>query len=304
MAWQPFRNLGLKAAALALGTLLWFTVSGQQVERRLSVPVFYRNLPPTLEMSSDSLDVVTVQVRGGDNVIGAVQPGRDLFMVVDLADTRSGTNVLPLRIDQVTVSLGIKVLQVDPGTVTLTLERSGTARVPIKAALEGGTAEGFAITSVTVEPPSAEIIGPEMRLGDVTQAITERVLVEGRTATFSQEVSVGVADAQVRLAQSVTARVTVAIGPAPAGQRMFEGIPLEFRRTAPGQHPIADPQGVTLVVRGTPGGLSTFNASMLRPFVYIDGLGVGSYKLPVRLDLPTGVTLVSVQPATVAVHIR
>ena len=49
MAWHPFRNLGLKMAALVLGTMLWFTVSGQQVERRLSVAVFYRNLPASLE---------------------------------------------------------------------------------------------------------------------------------------------------------------------------------------------------------------------------------------------------------------
>ena len=33
MAWHPFRNLGLKTAALALGTLLWFAVSGEEVER-------------------------------------------------------------------------------------------------------------------------------------------------------------------------------------------------------------------------------------------------------------------------------
>ena len=35
MAWHPFQHFGLKVAALALGTLLWLTVSGQQVERRV-----------------------------------------------------------------------------------------------------------------------------------------------------------------------------------------------------------------------------------------------------------------------------
>ena len=33
MAWHPFRNAGLKVVALAMGALLWFTVSGQQAER-------------------------------------------------------------------------------------------------------------------------------------------------------------------------------------------------------------------------------------------------------------------------------
>ena len=50
MAWHPFRNLGLKVVALLLGTLLWFTVSGQQVERTVTgVPkgsVFWVSTPP------------------------------------------------------------------------------------------------------------------------------------------------------------------------------------------------------------------------------------------------------------------
>ena len=36
MAWHPFRNFGLKVAALGLGTLLFFTVSGPRVERTIS----------------------------------------------------------------------------------------------------------------------------------------------------------------------------------------------------------------------------------------------------------------------------
>ena len=32
MAWHPFRNFRLKIVAVALGTLVWFTVSGQQAD--------------------------------------------------------------------------------------------------------------------------------------------------------------------------------------------------------------------------------------------------------------------------------
>jgi YbbR domain-containing protein len=304
MAWHPFRNIGLKVAALALGTLLWFTVSGQQVERRLTVPVFYRNLPASLEMTGDSLDVVTVQVRGGDNLIGGLQPGKDLFMVVDLAVARSGQNVLPLRIDQVTASLGIKVMQVDPGTVTLTLERSGSADVPIRPTIEGEPAAGFAVTMVTVEPRMVQVVGPESRLRDLSSALTERLSVEGRSATFSQDVSVGVADAQLRLTQASTVRITVQIGPAPADQRMVEGVVVEFRRVGAGRRPTADPPGVTVVVRGQPSALSGLMPTQLVPYVDLAGKGPGSYNLPVRIELPAGFTLANLEPATISVRIR
>ena len=60
MAWHPFRNLGLKFAALGLGTLLWFTISGQQVERTVSrVPVVYRNVPGGLQITQRETAGVT-----------------------------------------------------------------------------------------------------------------------------------------------------------------------------------------------------------------------------------------------------
>ena len=70
MAWHPFRNLGLKVAALGLGTLLWFAISGQQVERTVSrVPVVYRNVPTGLQITGDLTEAVTVHVRGSENQI-------------------------------------------------------------------------------------------------------------------------------------------------------------------------------------------------------------------------------------------
>ena len=73
MAWHPFRNLGLKVVALVLGTLLWFTVSGQQAERTLpDVPVVYRNKPANLEIT-DQTTSVNVHVRGLDSQLRTIQ---------------------------------------------------------------------------------------------------------------------------------------------------------------------------------------------------------------------------------------
>ena len=77
MSWNPFRNFGLKAAALALGTLLWLTVTGHQVTRRVPVSVSYSNMPASFEITSDQDDNTTVLVRGDDRTVselGAEQP--------------------------------------------------------------------------------------------------------------------------------------------------------------------------------------------------------------------------------------
>jgi hypothetical protein len=47
MAIRGFRHLGLKFLSIALASLLWLVVSGEQtVERALRVPLEFTNLPP------------------------------------------------------------------------------------------------------------------------------------------------------------------------------------------------------------------------------------------------------------------
>jgi len=127
MAWHPFRNLGLKAAALVLGTALWFTVSGHQVERRIPAAVFYRNVPQGLELTGEQADQVSVHLRGGDTIISSLSQNQ-IFIVVDLGNGREGVNVISLRTEQVAAPMGLAVLQVDPNSVTVTLEPSDNKR--------------------------------------------------------------------------------------------------------------------------------------------------------------------------------
>jgi len=212
MAWHPFRHAGLKAAALILGTLLWFTVSGNQIERRVAVPVSYSNVPAALEMIGDQVDDATVHVRGDDNLVGGLAPG-DLRVVIDLNDRHAGTNLIPLRTDHVIAPLGVEVLQVDPGAVTVTLEPTGRIEAPVEPTVEGQPAPGFHVKQVSVEPRTVAVFGPESRLKYPVSVVTDRISIDGRRTTVVQDVNVGVVDPQLRLRNPGTVRVTVRIEP-------------------------------------------------------------------------------------------
>lgn len=216
MAWHPFRNPGLKALALALGILLWFTISGDEIERRISVPVSYRNVPAPLELTGQQTDRVTVHVRGDDNVVSALTEG-SLRVVVDLTGSQSGANTMPLRTDHVSSPARVEVMQIDPGTVTVTLERAGQITVPVRPTIEGQPAPGFVVGRVTVEPSMVTIAGPESRLTDTISVVTERVLVAGRSGRVVEEVAVGVNNPQLRVHSPRNVRVTVQIDPVTAG---------------------------------------------------------------------------------------
>jgi YbbR domain-containing protein len=217
MAWRPLRNIGLKLAALALGTLLWFTVSGHQIERRVPVPVSYGNVPEPYEMTGDQVDTVNVHLRGGDTLVSALGAG-DLRVVVDLASAHPGANLIPLRNDEVVAPLGIEVVQVEPSTVSVTLEKSGRRDVAVAPAVGGQPAPGYVVADVVVEPKTVTVVGPESRLTDGISVITERISLEGKTSTVVQDVSVGVADAELRVVNPRRVRVTVRIALEQAGQ--------------------------------------------------------------------------------------
>ena len=213
MAWHPFRNIGLKVAALGLGTLVWFTVSGPRVERSISgVPVIYRNVPASLEIS-DQTEEASAHVRGTDSQIRRLQPG-DLVVEIDLAGERPGLVVLPLRTDQVTVPFGIEVTEVSPGAVTLTLEESASVRGSgppddRRQACAGLRRRGDEGRTARRSPSSARpAVSRRPR-----PPITQRVSIEGARDTVTQIVTVGVIDPGLRLKDPRTARVTVPIEP-------------------------------------------------------------------------------------------
>jgi YbbR domain-containing protein len=301
MAWHPFRNIGLKMAALALGSLLWYTVSGHQIERRVPVPVAYRNVPPTLEITGDELAEVMVHVRGGDNLVRSV--GREaLSVVVDLVDAHSGANFIQLRTDQVVAPLGLEVMQIDPGSVTVTLEASGTGEIRINPVIEGQPAPGHLVTAVTVDPPTVTVIGPLSRLKEIGHAITERVLIDGAKADVTQTVNIGVGDAELRLADRRTARVIVRIEAA-SGERTIAR-PVVFRGAPRSGKPDPAASSVEVTVAGSAEVMARLDVNDIVLFVDLAGRGPGQYTLPVRVELPTGCTLKEIKPVTIPVRIR
>ena len=216
MAWHPFRNVGLKVAALVLGTLLWLTVSGHEIERRVRVPVAYSGIPSTLEMTSEQ-DDVSVHVRGTDMEVSELGAG-DLRVIVDLADAHPGTNLMALRPELVEAPLGIEVSRIEPGTITVTLERSARKEVPVDPLIEGQPAPGFVVGQVSVVPRTVPVIGPESRMSRPISVVTDRIRLDGRRSHVQIDANVVSVDSQVRLAEPRRVRVVVQILPARASE--------------------------------------------------------------------------------------
>jgi len=194
----------------------------------------------------------------------------------------------------------VDVVQVNPSTVSMTFEPSGSKVVPVVPSLEGEPADGFVVGTVTAEPSTVEVLGPVSVLSRLTQAITEPVTVTDASAPVTETVNIGVADASVRLRQPQTARVAVTVAPAPVEWSVSD-IAVKPRKVN-GRVQVT-PARITAWVRG-PREAMTSDSTMFDASVEVEGLQAGEYQVPVTVVAPARVGVVRLEPAEVTVRIR
>jgi YbbR domain-containing protein len=295
----PFRHLGLKLLSLGLAILLWLVVAGEEVvERSLRVPVELQQFPAGLELKGDPPDFVDVRVRGASGALARVSQG-DSVAVIDLRAATPGRRLFQ---PQVRVPFGIEVIQVVPATIAMAFEPSATRDVPVVVEVEGEPAPGFVIGTITVDPKSVEVIGPESSVKAATEAVTETISVDGAQGPVAENVTIGFLDPTLRLATPRRAAVKVDVLPGPR-ERMVQDQPVYLRNLRDGLSARAVPATVDVLLRGSREGLGKVKTGDVTAFVDLAGLGAGEYVLTVQVDPFPSAGVARVEPPAVKVRI-
>ena len=215
---KTLRKLGLKLLSVALAVGLWLAVSGEPIaERGVRIPVAFENLPESMEILGDPPGSVEVRLRGPSGTLRRLEAG-DMAAIVDLESEHAGTRMFDMTSDRVRAPLGIEVTHVIPSTISLTLDLAASRVVPIVPEVRGAPAAGFMVGEIEVEPASVEVVGPEGRLHDLVEAMTEPIDVTGMSVPLRRMVTVGVDDPYLRLSTPGRARVTIPIVRAAGGR--------------------------------------------------------------------------------------
>jgi YbbR domain-containing protein len=301
---RSFTHIGLKLLSVAVAVLLWMMVSSQQasVERGLRIPLELQNLPHNLEMVELPQESVDVRVRGTADALGRIAPG-DLVATIDLSTAQTGRRLFHLSAERVKAPFAVAVTQVTPSSVAIRFEPSASRIVPVIPSVEGEPADGFMAGTISSDPPTVEIVGPESILRRVTEAITEPVWVGSASSDVHSNVIVGVADEGVRLKSARTAAVSVAILPAPE-ERQLSAVPVRLRNLAAGLRATIVPPTAKVRVRGTREAIAKIRDASIVAYVDLEGIGRGDYGLPVRLAPASGVGVDQLDPSIVSIHIE
>lgn len=205
-----FHNFGLKVISLVLATGLWFIISRDEQPAEIAVrsPIVFQNVPPNLEISSDSVPEALIRVRGPERLIRGLKTN-EIQAEIDLADSKPQDRTFDLSAQQVRHPREIKVMQIVPSQVRLSFDTRMTKEVEVRPRVTG--VPGDEDFKAEADPARITIVGPRRRVEKIEAATTDPVDATGTHGSAVFTTNVYVADPLVRVEQPTAIRVTVSV---------------------------------------------------------------------------------------------
>lgn len=212
-----FPNLGLKLISLALAVGLWLAVAREPIaEVAVDVPIEFRDLPPNLEISSESIPKAQIRLRGPEREVHRLEPA-DVYAEVELEGLRPGERSFDLTSRQIHKPSDLQVVQVVPSEIHLSFDVREARDVPVQPRVVGTFVGGYQISKVWTEPATVTITGPRKRVNAVDAATVDPVDVSGAMGRATWVRHAYVSDPLVQVSTTDPVRITVLMEKAAAG---------------------------------------------------------------------------------------
>jgi hypothetical protein len=206
------KNLGWKLLSLAIAVVVWGVVANEpELSTFATVGVKYRNLPDNLEISSDPVSSVKLELRGPSGQLRGVGDGGGASpeVILDMAQVQTGERTFPIGDGNVKLVRGVRLVRAIPSEVRLRFEHHAERTAKITPRFR--EREGYEVANFTVKPDSIAVAGPASHVAQVDTVLTDQVNFPGRAGTFEYPVNVFVEDPYVRFpgVSQVTVTLTV-----------------------------------------------------------------------------------------------
>jgi YbbR domain-containing protein len=256
-------------------------------------------VPPGLQIGDRLSDPATVEVRGPEPDLARVVAVEARVQIEPSGlDFNRDTELIPVD------SLGEEVLgvTVTPVTARVTVDvftDSDSRTLSINPTLTGTPATDYEIASVVVAPLVATVSGDAQTLAAMAAVDTAPIQVAGRRESLQTNVSLELPSGVTSLTREV--QVTITLRRVVDTRTLSAGIVLAG--VQPGHNYSLSADRVLVTLSGSPGSL---NGLATEPFLVradVAAFGEGVHEVALTPTLPEGVTLVSVNPATILVTV-
>ena len=152
-----FENLTLKILSIILAGFLWFFVSGKsKTELALIVPIEFTSIPADMTIITKVPTSIHVRVKGTKTLLRPLT-SKPPSLSINLSKAVTGKNIIQLIQESFNdLPLGVDVVNLDPDTLTIYLDRFVKVSLPIKIKTKGQPPKGFQVRDIKITPLSAQ----------------------------------------------------------------------------------------------------------------------------------------------------
>jgi YbbR domain-containing protein len=267
----------------------------------VSVHVIQGSIPAGLDVRPAVVDPKIVTVTGPASVVDLVvevraevviEPnGLDVNRNVDLVPVDAlGNRLTPIDVNPATAHVQIAVLK-----------NAESRPLAVTPAVTGEPAPGYEIGPISVDPPTVSVEGDADLIAALTQANTDQIVISGVTQDVVKDVGLQLPDGVLPVGGDITVHVTIKIRPL-TGTRTFDaGI-----SPSGGQAGLLYSLSVNHALATAGGPLADLERLDAASFILaapVTGLGPGVHQVTLEANLPIGLSIVTIAPATVTVTV-
>ncbi len=301
------RSYHIVAISVLFALLLWFSINmGEEYQVALQVPLVVENVPAGKAFKHSIPKSLSVKMRGTGWRLASLLFSRESQCILDFASLGKSNAIVTDKelADYLTLSGGIKPVDVNPDTLILDLDQYGEEKVPVipNVVLEFHENYGLA-GEVSVKPESVVVGGAQSILQGVHYWQTVRQTFADLRESFTVELPlVEPTDYSLQLFQK---NVQFSANVQPFAEKTFLDIPIKVVSPPPHGEVIFIPPKIDIVARGAIDELAALSNVDFRFSVDYQSLaGDTTGFVQPHFEYPSGVRIIAKRPERLQYIVR
>jgi len=298
-----FKNTGLKILSLCFAAVLWYSVvSEHQTNLLVTVPLTFANVPAAMKVRSVSEQRVSLHLEGPVSAMRALEIGK-IRGSIDLKGAKAGKSRFELFPGLFNLPESVRVASISPEVVYITLEKLLTVRKEVKPVLKGEVDVHFAIKKVFSNPRAVWLLGDRNAKRAIDSIPTESININHIKKDLKRKVPLEV-PSEVRLRkgpESVEVRILLR---EKTWDRSISPVKVTLKNAEKRMSFQLFPQTVKIFVRGPATIIDGLETDKIEAMVLGKGLAPGKHRLPVKVLVPEGVSVLTVEPDRISAVVK
>ncbi|MCR4441560.1 MAG: CdaR family protein [Peptococcaceae bacterium] len=274
------------------------------LERQLAIKV--KTINAAAPGYSSYTPVITpsrVVVKGAQQVLESLDAAQ---VTIDLNQTRENLLLnLPVNlVDKNGNTVPEYSLEINPKTVQVfvpVIQNIPTKTVPIKPSLVGTPKQDWRVARVVLEPETVKITGPYERLSKIDHVLTGPIDITGIQEDLMIQVALTTPEG-VSLLYEPAVKVLVQVEQGPV-TRDIKGVPVTAVNVPAGSKAELKPGKIDLTIQGARKEIENLSDKDIKAMVDLADLKQDVYQLEVKIEIPSIIQVLKVDPSKVEVKI-